>query len=130
MYVAQNIKLLRKKLKLTQEELANKIGKTSVSISDYEKGRSTPPYDTAVQLCEIFGVSLDQLIKTDLEKEKYYLPEELADKEKDYQAEYEELQKQYRLLERLTNLQEQRLAELEREIREHAPALARRLGLE
>jgi len=36
---------------------------------------------------------------------------------------------QLRMLQRLTQLQEQRLSELEREIRERAPALARRLGL-
>ena len=36
---------------------------------------------------------------------------------------------QLQMLQRLTHLQEQRLAELEREIREQAPELAKRLGL-
>jgi hypothetical protein len=48
----------------------------------------------------------------------------------DYRAQYEALKKQFQTLERLNKLQDQRLADLERMIRKHAPELAREIGLE
>ena len=66
MHLSQNIKVLRKRLGLTQEDLSKKLGKTKATISDYEKGKSLPPLDILIQLSEIFQVSLDELVHTDL----------------------------------------------------------------
>jgi transcriptional regulator with XRE-family HTH domain len=127
MHISSNIRHLRKSSGLTQEELAKRLNKHTVSISDYEKGKSTPPIDVALQLCDIFGVDLNGLVTRDLQKEEILKTQpETAPENADYTA---YLQEQYETLKRLTTLQDQRVQELEREIREHAPGLARRLGL-
>ncbi len=69
MYIAQNIKHLRKAKGITQGELAEMIEKVPTTISDYEKGKTVPPLDIALQLGDIFGVSLDDLVKRDLSSE-------------------------------------------------------------
>ena len=127
MYIHTNIRLLRKSSGLTQEELARCLKKHTVSISDYEKGKSTPPIDVALQLCEIFGVDLNQLVTQNLE-EDILRKNMVVNEKKNAYANY--LHEQYETLKRLATLQDQRVKELEREIQEHAPALARRLGLD
>lgn len=132
MYIGSNLKFLRRSKKLTQGDLARMLNKHSVSISDYEMGKSNPPIDVALQLCDIFGVDLDTLVTTDLELEGG-VPNHVKDRKVNYRAKLRNteayLREQYELLSRLSDLQDKRLAELEREIREHAPGLAKRLGL-
>lgn len=41
-YIGENIKIYRQKKKLTQQELADKIGKTWEMVSRYERGVSSP----------------------------------------------------------------------------------------
>ncbi len=131
MYIPANLKYLRSKRGLTQAGLAKKLEKTSAAISDYEKGKSTPPMEVAFRICELFNISLDDFARRDLRKEDI-LEEEGIVMEKDmaYKSRYGDARKQIQTLERMNQLMEQRLAELEREIREQAPALARRLGLD
>ena len=78
MYTGNNIKLLRKRLKMTQGEIAEKIDKTITTVGDYERGKSIPPLDIANKLCEIFQVNLDDLVNKDLSKEGTGRPEEEA----------------------------------------------------
>lgn len=61
--IAENIKFYRKQLNMTQTELAEKLcGKKSL-VSNYENGYSTPDVYTLCKLCEIFDVSLDELVE-------------------------------------------------------------------
>lgn len=61
--IAENIKFYRKQMNMPQGELAAKLcGKTSL-ISNYENGYSTPDIYTLCKLCEIFDVSLDELVE-------------------------------------------------------------------
>ena len=131
MYIPTNLKYLRGKRGLTQVELAKKLEKTSAAISDYEKGKSTPPMEVAFRICALFNISLDDFARRDLQKEDILEQEGiLLEKDTAYKSKYGEALKQIQTLERINQLMGQRLAELEREIRENAPALARRLGLE
>lgn len=107
---------------MKQNELAKKLEKTNAAISDYEKGKSTPPIEVALKLCEIFDVDLNTLVLKDFKKEK--IEQTTAG------TSNQQLTSNIETLERINQLQEQRLAELEREIKEQAPALAERLGLE
>lgn len=59
------IKELRKKKKLTQEELAQKINVTKLTISRWERGERVPKSDKAQQLADFFGVSVDYLLGDD-----------------------------------------------------------------
>lgn len=61
--IAENIKFYIKQMNMSQGELAAKLcGKTSL-ISNYENGYSTPDIYTLCKLCEIFDVSLDELVE-------------------------------------------------------------------
>lgn len=73
MYLSGNIRILRKKLGLTQENLAQKLGKTKATVSDYEKGKSLPPLDMLLMMCEIFQANLDNLVNKDLQSEAHSL---------------------------------------------------------
>lgn len=131
MYVASNLKYLRARKGWKQSDLARHLGKTSAAISEYEKGKSLPPLDVAYKIGQIFDVTVDDLFGNDLHRAEILREADInIETPHPYRARYEKLQEQFRIQKRLTRLQEQRLAELEREIREHAPELAERLGLE
>jgi DNA-binding XRE family transcriptional regulator len=115
---------------LKQSDLAKTLGKTSAAISDYEKGKVLPPLDVVYRICRHFDVGIDDIVTRDLRKAAILSDAGiLQDPATDYQSRYETARERIELLERLNRLQEQRLAELEREIREQAPELARRLGV-
>ena len=62
MDLSKNIKLYRKALHLTQEQLANKLNAKKSLISNYENGYSTPDIYTLIKLADIFDISLDDLV--------------------------------------------------------------------
>lgn len=66
MYLAQNIKHLRKIKKITQEQLALAIGVERSNISKYEGGDNEPPLKIAIQIAEYLKVSLEMLINSNL----------------------------------------------------------------
>ena len=53
----------RNSINMSQEKLAEKIGVTRQTISKWETNQSTPDFDKIVPLCEVFGISTDELIK-------------------------------------------------------------------
>ena len=53
-----NLKELRKLAGMKQEVLANQLGAKQASISEWENGKKIPSLETAIQLADIFGVSL------------------------------------------------------------------------
>ena len=64
------IKKYRKSLNLSQEELAEKVYVTRQTISNWENGKSYPDIHSLLLLSSLFNVSLDQLIKGDIETMK------------------------------------------------------------
>ena len=63
--IAGNIAKYRKQLGMTQIDLSEKINYSDKSISKWERGDGIPDVPTLVQLAEIFGVSLDDLVNYD-----------------------------------------------------------------
>lgn len=62
----------RKEKKLTQIELAEKLGVTDKSISNWENGRNMPDLSLFKPLCEILDISINDLISGEkLSKDKY-----------------------------------------------------------
>ena len=51
----------RKKCKLSQEDLAEKLGITRQTISNWELNETSPDLKQASKLCDIFNISLDEL---------------------------------------------------------------------
>lgn len=64
---SENLKKFRKKKKLTQEEVATKLGVIRATYWAYEKGSIMPPYDKIAQLADIFETSIDELMGRDIE---------------------------------------------------------------
>ena len=65
---------LRKRKKLTQVELCQRVNITQASLSGWERGRHEPDYDTLKMLAEFFGVSTDYLLgRTDVERPTFDL---------------------------------------------------------
>lgn len=58
----ENIKICRKKLKLTQVELAEKLNTSHATINRYEKGVNEPTFDTLIKLAKFFNVTTDYLL--------------------------------------------------------------------
>lgn len=65
--VSGQIKKYRGSLKLSQEELAEKVYVSRQSISNWENGKNYPDIHSLLLLSTLFNVSLDQLIKGDVE---------------------------------------------------------------
>lgn len=64
--LAYNIRIKRKALRLTQEELAIRLGVTRSAIGAYEEGRAEPRLPVLMFLAELFGCTIDALVNADL----------------------------------------------------------------
>lgn len=87
-----NLKRFRKQKKLTQEELATKIGVIRATYWAYEKGTIMPPYDKLEQIADIFGVTIDELMgretdKMDISSDLSKLIRKLEDENQIYEGE-------------------------------------------
>lgn len=63
MTLGQTIAQLRKEKKLSQDELADLLGVSRQSVSKWETDASVPELDKLVRLSDMFGVTLDALIR-------------------------------------------------------------------
>ena len=70
MELSRQIKKYRMQANLSQEELAEKIFVSRQTISNWENDKNYPDIKSLVLMSEVFQVSLDNLIKGDLEKMK------------------------------------------------------------
>lgn len=66
MNINQQIKAYRLKQNISQEELAEKIFVTRQTVSNWETGKNYPDIHSLLLMSNLFGVSLDQLVKGDL----------------------------------------------------------------
>lgn len=53
----------RKQHNLSQEELAEKIGVSRQAVSKWERGEASPDTENLILLAELYGVSLDELLR-------------------------------------------------------------------
>ena len=70
MELGGQIKRHRTRLGLSQEELADRIFVTRQSVSNWENSRTYPDLQSLLRLSDLFGLSLDELIKGDIETMK------------------------------------------------------------
>lgn len=66
MNFADKLIRLRKKAGWSQEELAEKMNVTRQSVSKWEGAQSLPDLEKMIRLSELFGVSLDYLVKDEM----------------------------------------------------------------
>lgn len=68
----------RKNINLTQEQLAEKLGVTSKSISRWENGKTIPDYSLLESLCKILNVNMLELLKGEKENKDDALIKDLV----------------------------------------------------
>lgn len=67
MELNNQIKKYRASMNLSQEELAEKVYVTRQTVSNWETGKSYPDIHSLLLLSSLFDISLDQLIKGDID---------------------------------------------------------------
>ena len=70
MELGKQIKKYRGELGFSQEVLAEKIYVSRQTVSNWENNKNSPDINSLLRLSEVFGVSIDILIKGDVEKMK------------------------------------------------------------
>lgn len=76
MELGKQIKKYRSELNISQEILAEKVYVSRQTISNWENGKSYPDVNSLIRLSEVFSISIDILIKGDIEKMKEQINEE------------------------------------------------------
>ena len=65
-YLQQNIRFLRKRMEISQEELATRVGLNRGNIASYEKGTAEPKICNLVKLAHFFSVNMLDITGKDL----------------------------------------------------------------
>ncbi len=65
MEIAERLKAARVKSGLTQEQVAEKVLVSRVTLSHWENGRSLPDIASLLTLSDLYDISLDELVKGD-----------------------------------------------------------------
>lgn len=68
MELGKQIKKCRQEANLSQEELAERVYVSRQTISNWENDKSYPDVNSLVLLSEVFHISLDKLIKGDIDR--------------------------------------------------------------
>lgn len=82
MTIGEKIKSLRQSKDLTQSGLGELLNVSSQAVSNWERGKGYPDISNVIQISELFPVSLDILIKEDIDF-KAALIEDKAEKQVD-----------------------------------------------
>ncbi len=88
MELSAQIKKYRTELHLSQEELAEKVYVTRQTVSNWENEKNYPDIHSLLLLSSLFHVSLDQLIKGDIETMKETINEQEIKKFNHYSVIY------------------------------------------
>ena len=84
MELGTQIKKYRQELQISQEELADRVYVSRQTISNWENDKSYPDVHSLMLLSEIFHISLDNLIKGDIEMMKETIQKDDIKKLKHY----------------------------------------------
>lgn len=87
MIFADKLIQLRKQHGMSQEQLADRLGITRQSVSKWESGGTVPELSKLITLSEMFDVSIDYLVKENVEQSKHE-----PDRSYDYQEESKRLE--------------------------------------
>ena len=66
MFLKENIKLLRKRSKRSQEDVAGSLGITRSAYNSYENGVAEPGISVLLKLSDFYQVNIDKLLRIDL----------------------------------------------------------------
>lgn len=69
--IGEYLSALRKYYKITQDELADRLGVTRQAISKWENGATIPDIELLMELSELYGVSINDILNADTASIKY-----------------------------------------------------------
>ena len=72
--LAENIQILRKRAKLSQEQLAELTGTSRQTVSKWELGESVPDVLACDRMAEAFGISMEDLLHYEERSKELPLP--------------------------------------------------------
>ena len=64
--ISNNLKYLRKKKGLTQQQFADAIGCKRASVGAYEEERAEPKYDLLNKIAEFYNLTIDELVNEEI----------------------------------------------------------------
>ena len=67
MTFGDNLKRIRKKMKLTQQEMGDKMGISQSYLSDMENSRKGPSVNTALLTAKRLNISVKELVNDDID---------------------------------------------------------------
>ncbi len=68
MTFGENLQFLRKRLNMTQEDLAEKMEVSRQSVSKWESNAAYPETETILRLCDLFHCDMDTLLRGDVSR--------------------------------------------------------------
>ncbi len=80
--IGKYLSVLRKYYKITQDELASRLGVTRQAISKWETGATIPDVELLMKLSELYGISINDILKADVESVKFQKEIVFPDKNK------------------------------------------------
>lgn len=66
MYLKENLKLMRKRMKRSQTEVATMMDITRSAYNSYENGVAEPSIGLLIRLADFYKVNLDKLVRINL----------------------------------------------------------------
>ena len=66
-----NLKRYREAYNFTQQKLADKISISRQAYSNYEVGKRAPDLDLLTKLCDVYSITLDQLVRQPFSHDEY-----------------------------------------------------------
>lgn len=82
MNIGEKLFELRKNKNLSQEEVAEKLNVTRQTVSKWETNQSTPDFDKIIPICELYGITTEELL-TGKKKEEENNFEKVEEKEEE-----------------------------------------------
>lgn len=67
--IASNLKYLRRKKGLTQQQFADIMKIKRASVGAYEEGRADPKYELLKQIADFFGLSMDEIVNEEIDEQ-------------------------------------------------------------
>ena len=67
LYFADNLRFLMKRERITQEQMADFLGRKRSAIGSYIRSESEPPLSGILLIAENFGISTDDLLSRNIE---------------------------------------------------------------
>ena len=65
MEISERLKEARQSIGMTQDQVAEKVLVSRVTVSHWESGKSLPDIVSLISLSDLYGISLDELVKGD-----------------------------------------------------------------